>query len=75
MTQSANNAIRQLAKDDVEATFPNVYRADEDVRNHGYAIAQHEVQNSSTQNSLSVQEYAEKYIAAYRQAVEERDAQ
>ncbi|GHO56801.1 hypothetical protein [Ktedonobacter robiniae] len=72
---SSKNEIQQRAKNDVGASFPNVLRADGDLRNHAFAIAQQEVQNVPGQDPLAVQDYAEQYIAAYRQAVEERDAQ
>ncbi len=78
MTQSSENNSQQMARKEVENNYPNVYRADESLRNHAYAIAQQQVQNTSgpiSENSFSTQDYAEAYIAAYRYAVEERDAQ
>ena len=78
MAQSSANNAQQTAASEVQNNYPDVYRADEDLRNHAYAIAQQQVQNTPTQtseNTSSVQDYAEAYIAAYRRAVEERDAQ
>lgn len=78
MTQSMENAARQMATSEVQNTFPDVYRAANDLRNHAYTIAQQQVQNSSAQanpQEFAVQHYAEAYIEAYRHAVEERDAQ
>jgi len=74
MTQSPENAARQMATSDVQKTYPDVYRAAPSLRNHAYATAQEQVQENSAQ-TFSVQDYAEAYIAAYQQAVEERDVQ
>jgi hypothetical protein len=78
MTQSADSAAQQIARDEVQERYPDVYRSDEDLRNHAFAIAQQQVDNNPQQSSgnpMAVQNYAEAYISAYNQAVQERDAQ
>ena len=76
MTQSSGNTPQQMAQNDVQNNFPDVYRGEEDLRNHAFAIAQQQVQSGSQQSGggLAVQDFADAYIAAYRRAVEERDA-
>jgi len=75
MTQSSENSAQQMARNEVQDRYPDVYRGDEDLRNHAFAIAQQQVQSTSQQTGeFSVQSYADAYIASYRQAVEERDA-
>lgn len=77
MTQSAEKKAEQMAKDEVQNTFPNVYRDEADLRNHAFAIAQQQVQDASGQvegGTFGVQHFADAYIAAYQHAVEERDA-
>lgn len=75
MAQSFETKIQTLAATEVEQTYPDVYRGEGELRNHAYAVAQDQVQSNPEQASGSVQDYAEAYIAAYRKAVEERDAQ
>jgi chlorite dismutase len=78
MTQAFKQQAQQKATSDVQNAYPNVYRADADLRNHAFAVAQQEIQPQQQQTSgdtFEVQDYAEAYIAAYRHAVEERDAQ
>ena len=79
MTQSSESmpvSPQQMAQNDVQNNFPDVYRGDEDLRNHAFAVAQQQIQSSSPQTGggLTVQDFADAYIASYRQAVEERDA-
>ena len=77
MTQSSGNNAQQMAKTEVQNTYPDVYREEADLRNHAFAIAQQQVQNTSTQageGTFAVQHFADAYMAAYRHAVEERDA-
>lgn len=76
MTRASEQQIQQKATNEVQSTYPDVLRADESLRNHAFAIAQSEVQQHQPTNKdpLAVQDYAEAYIAAYRHAVEERDA-
>ncbi len=78
MTQAFKQQAQQKASSDVQRTYPNVYRADEDLRNHAFAVAQQEIQQQQQQTSgdpSAVQDYAEAYIAAYRQTAAERDVQ
>ena len=77
MTQSSENNAQQMAKNEVQNNYPDVYREEADLRNHAFAIAQQQVQNTSpqTEGTFAVQHFAEAYMAAYRHAVEERDAQ
>lgn len=78
MNPSFEENAQQAAKKEVQNTYPDVYRADDSLRNHAYAVAQQQIENTSEQvreKPFSVQHYAEAYITAYRHAVEERDAQ
>jgi len=78
MAQSSEQNAQQMAKNEVQNTYPDVYRDEADLRNHAFAIAQQQVQDTSTQTgtgTFAVQHFADAYIAAYRHAVEERDAQ
>lgn len=78
MTQSSENNAQQMAKGEVQNNYPDVYRDEADLKNHAFAIAQQQVQDSSNQageGTFAVQHFADAYIAAYRHAVEERDAQ
>ena len=77
MTQSPEKNAQQMARSEVENTYPNVYRDESDLRNHAFAIAQQQMQEPSGQvegGTFGVQHFADAYIAAYRRAVEERDA-
>jgi hypothetical protein len=74
MAQALKKQAQQKATSEVQSAYPDVYRADEDLRNHAFAVAQQEIQQTSGDTS-AVQNYAEEYIAAYRQATVERDAQ
>ena len=75
--QTLKQQAQQKATSDVQSIYPHVYRADEDLRNHAFTVAQQETQQQQQTdgNEFTVQDYAEAYIAAYRHAVEERDAQ
>ena len=77
MTQSSETNAKQMAKTEVQNTYPDVYRDEADLRNHAFAIAQQQVQEPSGQvegGTFGVQRFADAYIAAYRHEVEERDA-
>lgn len=77
MTQSSETNAQQMAKNEVQNTYPEVYRDEADLRNHAFAIAQQQLQNSSGQvdgGTFAVQHFADAYIAAYQHEVEERDA-
>ena len=77
MAQSTEMNAQQLAKNEVQNTYPDVYRDEADLRNHAFAIAQQQVQKPSGQvegGTFAVQQFADAYIAAYQHAVEERDA-
>ena len=80
MTQSSENTgntPQQMAHTDVQNSFPDVYRDADDLRNHAFAVAQQQIDSAPQQasgNPLAVQDFADAYIASYRQAVEDRDA-
>ncbi len=77
MAQSTEMNAQQMAKNEVQNTYPNVYRDEADLRNHAFAIAQQQVQEPSGQvegGTFGVQHFADAFIAAYQRAVEERDA-
>jgi hypothetical protein len=77
MAQSTEMQAQQMAKNEVQNTYPDVYRDEADLRNHAFAIAQQQVQDASGQvegGTFAVQHFADAYIAAYQHAVEERDA-
>lgn len=77
MTQSSRKNAEQMAKTEVQNTYPDVYRDEADLRNHAFAIAQQQVQEPSGQvegGTFGVQHFADTFIAAYQRAVEERDA-
>lgn len=77
MAQSTEMNAQQMAKNEVQNTYPNVYRDEADLRNHAFAIAQQQVQEPSGQvegGPFGVQHFADAFIAAYQHAVEERDA-
>jgi hypothetical protein len=68
---------QQMAANEVQNTYPDVYRDEADLKNHAFAIAQQQVQDASGQiegGTFAVQHFADAYIAAYQHAVEERDA-
>ena len=78
MTQSSQQHAQQMAQNEVSNNYPDVYRDEADLRNHAFAIAQLQVQDSPSQASegtFAVQHFADAFIAAYQHAVEERDAQ
>jgi hypothetical protein len=77
MTQSPEKNAQQMAINEVQNTYPDVLRDEEHLRTHAFAIAQQQVQDTITptgRDDFAVQHFAEAYIAAYRRAVEERDA-
>lgn len=74
MAQAYEKTAQQMAASEAQNHYPDVYRSEEDLRNHAYAIAQQQVRDTSA-DPFAVQQYAEAYMAAYRHAVEERDAQ
>ena len=77
MAQSTEMNAQQMAKNEVQNTYPDVYRDEADLRNHAFAIAQQQVQEPSGQiegGTFGVQHFADAFIAAYQRAVEERDA-
>ncbi len=77
MAQSTEMNAQQMAKNEVQNTYPNVYRDEADLRNHAFAIAQQQVQEPSGQvegGTFGVQHFADAFIAAYQRAIEERDA-
>ncbi|HCI79038.1 MAG TPA: hypothetical protein DHW02_05060 [Ktedonobacter sp.] len=80
MTQSSGNSAntpQQMAHTDVQNSYPDVYRDAADLRNNAFAIAQRQIDSAPQQasgNPMAVQDFADAYIAAYRQAVEDRDA-
>lgn len=73
MTQVFKQKAQQRASSDVQTIYPHVYRTDEEQRNHALAVAQQEIQQQPNGDASAVQDYVEAYIAAYRQAVAERD--
>ena len=80
MTQSSGstaNTPQQMAHTEVQNTYPDVYRDAADLRNYAFAIGQRQIDSDPQQasgNPMAVQDFADAYIAAYRQAVEDRDA-
>jgi hypothetical protein len=77
MAQSTEMNAQQMAANEVQNTYPDVYRDEADLKNHAFAIAQQQVQDASGQiegGTFAVQHFADAYIAAYQHAVEERDA-
>ena len=77
MTQSPEKNAQQMAINEVQNTYPDVLRDEEHLRTHAFAIAEQQVQDTITPaggDDFAVQHFADAYIAAYRLAVEERDA-
>lgn len=77
MAQSSEMQAQQMAQNEVQNTYPDVYRDEADLKNHAFAIAQQQLQDASGQvegGTFAVQHFADAYIAAYQHAVEERDA-
>jgi predicted SnoaL-like aldol condensation-catalyzing enzyme len=77
MTQSPEKKAQQMAKDEVQNTYPDVLRDEEHLRTHAFAIAEQQVHDTITpsgRDDFAVQHFADAFIAAYRHAVEERDA-
>ena len=77
MTQSHEKQARQMARKEVEQTYPDVLRDEEHLRTHAFAIAEQQVHDTITpagRDDFAVQHFADAFISAYRHAVEERDA-
>ena len=77
MTQSSEKNAQQMAINEVQNTYPDVLRDEEHLRTHAFAIAEQQVHDTITpggKDDFAVQHFADAFIAAYRRAVEERDA-
>ena len=76
MTESSRKHAQQLAKEEVENTYPDVLRDEEHLRTHAFAVAEQQVHDTITagRDDFAVQHFAEAFMTAYRRAVEERDA-